>query len=65
MTKLVLIYWWLIIPFTVVLKRVELGDIEQGMRAVIKGLDAQDEVITEGLQNASPGIKVTTKGIST
>ena len=39
----------------VVLKRVVLGGLEQGMRAVLKGLDAQDNVIISGLQNATPG----------
>lgn len=43
---------------TVVLKRVTLGGMEQGMRAVVKGLDAQDKVIVGGLQNATPGNKV-------
>jgi multidrug efflux pump subunit AcrA (membrane-fusion protein) len=42
----------------VVLKRVELGGVEQGMRSVVKGLDAQDKVIIGGLQNATPGNKV-------
>jgi RND family efflux transporter MFP subunit len=39
----------------VVLKRVELGSVEQGNRAVLKGLNAQDNVIINGLQNATPG----------
>lgn len=39
----------------VVLKRVTLGSVEQGYRAVVKGLDAQDNVIINGLQNATPG----------
>ncbi len=39
----------------VVLKRVELGSVEQGHRAVLKGLDAEDNVIINGLQNATPG----------
>lgn len=42
----------------VVLKRVTVGSVEQGMRAVTKGLDAQDKVIISGLQNATPGNKV-------
>lgn len=45
----------------VVLKRVTLGGVEQGMRAVVSGLVAQDQVIVGGLQNASPGIKVDTQ----
>lgn len=39
----------------VVLQRVELGSVEQGNRAVVKGLDAEDNVIINGLQNATPG----------
>ncbi|WP_131795642.1 efflux RND transporter periplasmic adaptor subunit [Fluoribacter gormanii] len=42
----------------VVTKRVTLGSIENGMRAVTKGLAAQDKVIIDGLQNATPGNKV-------
>lgn len=42
----------------VVLSRVTLGGVEQGMRAVVSGLHAQDRVIIGGLQNASPGNKV-------
>lgn len=40
------------------LQRVELGSLEQGMRAIIKGIGAEDRVIVNGLQNASPGNKV-------
>ncbi len=40
---------------TVVLKRVVLGEMEQGLRAVLKGLTAKDKVIISGLQNAAPG----------
>ncbi|AHE67049.1 efflux RND transporter periplasmic adaptor subunit [Legionella oakridgensis] len=43
----------------VVTKRVEIGGLEQGMRAITKGLDAQDDVIVSGLQNATPGNPVT------
>lgn len=39
----------------VILKRVTTGGLEQGMRAISKGLDAQDNVIVNGLQNAVPG----------
>lgn len=39
----------------VVLKRVEVGSVEQGMRSILKGIDSQDKVIVEGLQNAIPG----------
>ena len=42
----------------VVLKRVTLGSVEEGKRGILKGLDAQDNVIVEGLQNATPGSKV-------
>lgn len=38
----------------VVLKRVTTGGVENGMRAILKGVDAQDKVIVEGLQNAVP-----------
>ena len=44
---------------TVVLKRVVLGGLEQGKRAILKGLDAKDTVIVNGLQNATPGNQVT------
>ena len=43
----------------VVLKRVELGSVEKGMRAILKGISAQDNVIVDGLQNATPGSQVT------
>lgn len=39
----------------VVLQRVGLGGVEKGRRAIEKGLQAQDEIITSGLQNATPG----------
>lgn len=42
----------------VVLKRVDLGSVEQGQRAILKGLDAQDMVIVNGIQNATPGHSV-------
>lgn len=42
----------------VVLKRVELGGVEQGQRAILKGIAAQDNVIINGLQNATPGNQV-------
>lgn len=42
----------------VVQKRVVVGMLEQGMRAVVKGLDAKDDVIISGLQNAIPGQQV-------
>ena len=43
---------------TVVLKRIELGGVEKGIRGVVKGLATQDRVIVEGVQNATPGNKV-------
>lgn len=43
---------------TVVLKRIMLGSLEQGYRAILKGLDANDEVIISGLQYATPGNQV-------
>ena len=36
----------------------ELGIAQQGVQAIVKGLDAQDQVIVNGVQNASPGNKV-------
>lgn len=45
----------------VILKRVTLGSTENGIRAVTKGLDAQDNVIVSGLQNAIPTHKVSLK----
>ena len=37
------------------LNRVVLGGAEQGRRAILKGLTAEENVIVNGLQNASPG----------
>ncbi len=42
----------------VVLRRVTLGSAEQGMRTILKGISAQDNVIVDGLQNATPGSEV-------
>ena len=42
----------------VVQKRVVVGTLEQGMRAIVTGLDAKDDVIIDGLQNAIPGQEV-------
>lgn len=36
-------------------KRVVVGSLEQGRRAITKGISAQDNVIISGLQNATPG----------
>ncbi len=40
------------------LKRVKLGSIDQGMRAIKQGLTASDRVIVEGLQFATPNNKM-------
>ncbi len=45
----------------VVRKRVRTGSLNQGIRAIIQGIEAQDNVIISGLQNATPGHKVTIK----
>ncbi|CAM2737592.1 efflux protein [Legionella steigerwaltii] len=42
----------------VVSKRVTLGSVENGMRGIASGLNAQDRVIIDGLQYATPGNKV-------
>lgn len=41
------------------LKRVEVGSVENGRRVILKGISAQDDIIVEGLQNATPGSQVT------
>jgi RND family efflux transporter MFP subunit len=43
----------------VILKRVELGSAEKGMRVILKGISEQDDIIVNGLQNAIPGSPVT------
>lgn len=45
----------------VVLQRVSLGAVENGRRAITKGLRAEDKVIVNGLQNATPGHPVNPK----
>lgn len=47
------------------LKRVVLGSLEQGMRGIVKGIDANDNVIVDGLQNATPDRPVTPRTLST
>ncbi|WP_065235428.1 efflux RND transporter periplasmic adaptor subunit [Legionella brunensis] len=42
-------------------KRVTLGSLEQNKRAILKGIDAQDNIIVDGLQNATPGNQVAPK----
>lgn len=46
------------------LKRVSLGPLNSSMRGILSGLDANDLVIVQGLQNASPGSPVDPKLIS-
>lgn len=43
---------------TVVLRRVTLGSTQEGIQAITNGVTAEDRVIVNGLQNASPGNKV-------
>lgn len=38
-----------------------LGSLEQGKRAITKGIDAEDKIIVDGLQNATPGNLVNPK----
>jgi hypothetical protein len=40
-------------------QRVETGPLDDGFRAVLAGLDADSEVVIDGLQNAVPGNVVT------
>lgn len=42
----------------VILKRVVIGSLEKGRRAIMKGVLAEDNVIISGLQNATPGNQV-------
>lgn len=44
---------------TALIRRVEIGAVEQERRAITKGLDAKDDVIISGIQNATPGNPVT------
>lgn len=43
---------------TVKSKRVEVGDLHDGMRVIKSGIDASDLVIIEGMASAAPGAKV-------
>jgi RND family efflux transporter MFP subunit len=45
----------------VVLSRVTLGAVEQNRQAILTGIKAQDDVIVDGLQNATPGDVVAPK----
>ena len=46
----------------VVLRRITLGVLENGLRVVAQGLAASDRVIIDGLQNATPGRTVSVQG---
>ena len=48
----------------VVLKRVVIGSLNKDRRAILKGIDAQDNVIVSGLQNATPSHQVTPKTLN-
>jgi hypothetical protein len=41
-----------------VLRRITLGAVQNGLRVAASGLAATDRVIIDGLQNATPGRKV-------
>jgi len=43
---------------TVVPKRVEIGDLRDGLRVIRSGLAPSDKVIVEGMPFAAPGSKV-------
>jgi hypothetical protein len=43
---------------TVAPKRVEVGEIREGLRVIRSGLAPSDRVIVAGLVHAAPGIKV-------
>jgi RND family efflux transporter MFP subunit len=45
----------------VVQQRIEVGPLTNGMRAIVSGLDADTNVVIDGLQNAIPGNAVTVK----
>jgi RND family efflux transporter MFP subunit len=40
-------------------RRVEVGPLQDGLRAIVAGLDPDSEVVVDGLQNAVPGNSVT------
>lgn len=42
----------------VALKRVEIDSVDNGMRVISKGISSQDDIIVDGLQNATPGSQV-------
>jgi RND family efflux transporter MFP subunit len=41
------------------IRRIQTGATEQGMRAITKGINAQDKIIVAGILNATPGNPVT------
>jgi RND family efflux transporter MFP subunit len=45
-------------------RKVEIGKLEDALRVIEKGLDANDQVIVDGLQRAIPGQKVTPESAS-
>ena len=40
-------------------RRVEVGPLQDGLRAIVSGLEPESEVVVDGLQNAVPGTTVT------
>jgi multidrug efflux pump subunit AcrA (membrane-fusion protein) len=46
---------------TVTPKRVEVGEIRDGLRVIRSGLAPSDRVIVDGLLHAAPGTKVATQ----
>jgi multidrug efflux pump subunit AcrA (membrane-fusion protein) len=46
---------------TVAPKRVEVGEIRDGLRVIRSGLAPSDRVIVDGLLHAAPGTKVATE----
>jgi multidrug efflux pump subunit AcrA (membrane-fusion protein) len=46
---------------TVAPKRVEVGEIRDGLRVIRSGLTPSDRVIVDGLLHAAPGTKVATQ----
>jgi multidrug efflux pump subunit AcrA (membrane-fusion protein) len=46
---------------TVAPKRVEVGEIRDGLRVIRSGLAPSDRVIVDGLLHAAPGSKVATQ----
>ena len=40
-------------------RRVEVGPVQDGLRAIVSGLEPDSQVVVDGLQNAVPGNTVT------